>query len=431
MALGEIYRLNGNPSAVHCFKEVLKESPFALTAIHHLIRLDVKVTDILNIVNPAIASTPAMAWLSTWIRAQSALQSIQVSNAIALLRQLYDSTQLKGNVEIITSLAEAYYYSGDYKKAIQYFKKAFTADPMLIRGLDCYASVLAKENQLKELENLSNQLVQRADSLESVAEPWVVLSYYCFLSNKKESKSYFFAQKACTLSNNSVEALLLKGTILSESKRSEAKTCFLEAHSNAPHRFEPIKCLTEVYLAESQKQLAANMANVALKTLGHSPRTLTLVATVFLTDSVNNEKSKAKQALERAVKQDPTYLNAVYLLSNLYLEDKSYDKAVEILNKAIENSESNVKLHKILSECYTGRNEHEKASHHRSIVSKLELSYRNSSEGSQRLEHQSHIAGDNVSSTLDLEVDDIPPSDEDVDESETDVVWSDDNYSVT
>lgn len=54
----------------------------------------------------------------------------------------------------------------------------------------------------------------------------------------------------------------------------------------------------------------------------------------------------------------------------------------------------------------------------------LELCFRNSSESSQRLEHQSH---DNLGSTLELEGDDIPPSDEDIDESETDVVWSDDN----
>ena len=55
-----------------------------------------------------------------------------------------------------------------------------------------------------------------------------------------------------------------------------------------------------------------------------------LVASVFLTDSVNNEKSKAKQALERAVKQDSGFLNAVYLLSNLYLEEKNFDKAIEM-----------------------------------------------------------------------------------------------------
>jgi len=73
-----------------------------------------------------------------------------------------------------------------------------------------------------------------------------------------------------------VEALLLKGTVLVETKTQEAKCCFQEAHSIAPNRFEPMKCLTEVYLAEKQKSLAANIANLALKTLGHSPRTLTV-----------------------------------------------------------------------------------------------------------------------------------------------------------
>lgn len=59
---------------------------------------------------------------------------------------------------------------------------------------------------------------------------------------------------------------------------------------------------------------------------------------------------------------------------------------------------------------------------------RLEVCYRNSNETSQRLEHQSHSA-DNMESTLELEVDDIPASDEDIDESETDVVWSDgDNF---
>lgn len=59
-----------------------------------------------------------------------------------------------------------------------------------------------------------------------------------------------------------------------------------------------------------------------------------------------------------------------------------------------------------------------------------QLGYRNSSEASQRLEEQSH-ADDNVDSTLDLDNDDVPPSDEEIDESETEVVWSDDNYGGT
>ena len=195
MALGEIYKLDKNPSAVNCFKEVLKESPFALTAILNLIKLEVKVNDILGIVNNAITSIPSMNWLNTWIRANAYLNSIQLSNAISLLRQLHESPQFKENVEIILSLGEAYHYCGDYKKAIPLFRKAFTSDPMLLRGLDVYSSALFRENLIKDLENVSNQLIQRCDSFESVCEPWIALSYYCFLSNRKDSKALFFAQK--------------------------------------------------------------------------------------------------------------------------------------------------------------------------------------------------------------------------------------------
>ena len=199
MALGEIYKLDKNPSAVISFKEVLKESPFSLTAIINLIKLDVKVNDILGIVSTAVASIPSMSWLNTWIRAHSLLHSIQVSNSISLLRQLYESPQFKDNTGMMLSLGEAYYYCGDYKKAIPLFRKALASDPMLVKGLDFYSASLAKENLSKELENLSNQLVQRCDSFDSVAEPWIALSYYCFISNRKDSKALFFAQKVIIL----------------------------------------------------------------------------------------------------------------------------------------------------------------------------------------------------------------------------------------
>lgn len=78
-------------------------------------------------------------------------------------------------------------------------------------------------------------------------------------------------------SSNSVEALLLKGTVMTEAKTLEAKALFHEAYSLAPYRFDAIKCLTEAYLSEKQKALAANIANTALKNIGNTPRTLTVI----------------------------------------------------------------------------------------------------------------------------------------------------------
>ena len=87
--------------------------------------------------------------------------------------------------------------------------------------------------------------------------------------------------QACSINSFSIEALLVKGLVLSDTKPQEARLCFQEAHNMAPHRFEPIKCMTDNYLAEKQKNPAATMANLALKSLGHTPRTLTVSLLVW------------------------------------------------------------------------------------------------------------------------------------------------------
>lgn len=47
-------------------------------------------------------------------------------------------------------------------------------------------------------------------------------------------------------------------------------------------------------------------------------------------EPINNEKKNAKQALEKAIKLDPGFVNAVYLLSTIYIEEKNSDKAIEM-----------------------------------------------------------------------------------------------------
>lgn len=152
------------------------------------------------------------------------------------------------------------------------------------------------------------------------------------------------------LSNNSVEALLLKGTVLSEARsHSESLGYFHEAFTNAPYRFEAMKCLAEAYLSEKRKSSAMGIANHSIKTLGQNPRTLTvsfsavysvylnfvkslfkLYASVLLNDPTVQEKKSARSALEKTVKLDATYLPAICLLSNLYMEEKNIDKTIDM-----------------------------------------------------------------------------------------------------
>lgn len=106
--------------------------------------------------------------------------------------------------------------SGEHKKALALFKRVYSADPLFLRGMDVYAACLSKELLVKDLETLATKLIPLLESGECQPEPWIVLAYYSYLTNKKESKALYFTQKACLLSSNSVEALLLKGKIMAE-----------------------------------------------------------------------------------------------------------------------------------------------------------------------------------------------------------------------
>jgi tetratricopeptide (TPR) repeat protein len=127
------------------------------------------------------------------------------------------------------------------------------------------------------------------------------------------------------------------------------------------------------------------------------------------------------------------------MLVDLLMEEKNYEKCVEILTRSLEY-ESNNKLHRKLGDCYTSMNEPDKALHHHTIASndssssRLEVNYRNSAEASQRLESQSNatstarLHGNNTASAIELEGDEVAESENDMDESESEVVWSDNDF---
>lgn len=206
-------------NSIACYKEVLKENPLSLNTIILLFKLGVKAAEVMNIVSSGISNIPNMEWLPTWIKAQSCLYTTETVEAVATFKKILSQPNLRDNLVLQTSLAEAFYYNGDYKKSLALFKKVYSCDPIFLRGMDVYAACLAKEQLIKDLEILANKLIPMLESGEQSPEPWIVLAYYSYLTNKKESKALYFTQKACLLSNNSVEALLLKGKIMAEAVR--------------------------------------------------------------------------------------------------------------------------------------------------------------------------------------------------------------------
>lgn len=414
LALGNLYCKEKKKSeAIKSLKEVIKENPLAFDAITLLLKFGVKATDIVSVIGPQIVSNcPEQDWIFCWVDAESSLHSFKTEKTIELVKKLVSRhpsspDKNEGNKDLVVLLGRAFYYNGDYKKAISVMKSLYSKDVSFVKGLDCYAACLYRENDVRSLEELTNRMITRCEAgLEERPEPWIVLGYYSFMNYKKDTKCpMYFSRKAymCSSSgldreDNLVESLLLQGKIFAEIKSpSEALSFLIEAHNLSPHRFEVIQSLTDVYLMDKKHSLAVSVASNALKHFGQTPRSLTLYARTLLSDCEDSKKGVvsernrklAKTHLERAVLKDRSYLKAVYSLAELYMEEKMFTRTIDLINKCLEVENTN-KLHRLLGECYHGVGDAARAEHHLNVAKKLEVTYRSSTEAAQSLNTSAH-----------------------------------------
>ncbi|XP_041431765.1 anaphase promoting complex subunit 7 S homeolog isoform X1 [Xenopus laevis] len=236
MMLANLYKKAGQErSAVTSYKEVLRQCPLALDAILGLLSLSVKGAEVASMTLNVIQSIPNLDWLSAWIKAYAFVHTGDNTRAINTICSLEKKSLLRDNVDLLGTLADLYFRVGDNKNAILKFEQAQMLDPYLIKGMDIYGYLLAREGRLEDVENLGCRLFNISDQH---AEPWVVSGCHSFYT-KRHSRALYLGAKAIQLNSNSVQALLLKGAALRNMGRvQEAIIHFREAIRLAPCRLD-------------------------------------------------------------------------------------------------------------------------------------------------------------------------------------------------
>lgn len=371
------------------YREILIRRPESLGAIIELCKLSVGDCsyDVMERLLPQ-QFLSSFNWLPTWIKAQCTLYSNNQKIAIKWL----DSLSTKFNLyspSILSTLAQAHYHEGNYKESNRLFKVAFNNDDLAIKRIDCYAASLHKDNQIRELEDLTARICEVCPQEgQYFYEHWLVMARYnsCLDQNegsrrrkeedKKNSssqpKALLFAKKAIKINKDAVESLILLGELYFERKEYGRSLSYTNhAHVQAPYRFEVQKLLCHAFLEDNKKPMALRFAQAAIKALGESARSYHLYADIILRSGNARKKNEARNCLEKAVRYDPSYLPAVLNLSELYIEEKhsSFDKAISVLTAALTKHHTNKEIHKKLYICYTGIEDHPKALYHEARAS--------------------------------------------------------------
>ncbi|NXU17016.1 APC7 protein, partial [Pardalotus punctatus] len=406
MMLANLYKKAGQErSSVTSYKEVLRQCPLALDAILGLLSLSVKGAEVASMTINIIQSIPNLDWLSVWIKAYAFVHTGDNTRAINTICSLEKKSLLRDNVDLLGSLADLYFRAGDNKNSILKFEQAQMLDPYLIKGMDVYGYLLAREGRLEDVENLGCRLFNISDQH---AEPWVVSGCHSFYS-KRYSRALYLGAKAIQLNSNSVQALLLKGAALRNMGRvQEAIIHFREAIRLAPCRLDCYEGLIECYLASNSIREAMVMANNVYKTLGANAQTLTLLATVCLEDPVTQEK--AKTLLDKALTQRPDYIKAVVKKAELLSREQKYEDGIALLRNALAN-QSDCVLHRILGDFLVAVNEYQEAMDQYSIALSLDPNDQKSLEGLQKMEKEESP----TDATQEEDVDDMEGSGEEGD----------------
>uniref|UniRef100_A0A672I9K9 Anaphase promoting complex subunit 7 n=1 Tax=Salarias fasciatus TaxID=181472 RepID=A0A672I9K9_SALFA len=401
MMLANLYRKAGQErSAVTSYKEVLRQCPLALD--HCGIDLPYKFTRRRFY---SATSIPNLDWLSVWIKAYAFIHAGDNQRAINTICSLEKKSLLRDNVDLLVSLADVYFRAGDTKNAILKFEQAQMLDPYLIKGMDVYGYLMAREGHLEDVEVLGGRLFNISDQH---AEPWVISGCHSFYS-KRYSRALYLGAKAIQLNSNSVQALLLKGAALRNMGRvQEAIIHFREAMRLAPCRLDCYEGLIDCYLASNGIREAMGMANNIYKTLGANAQTLTILATVCLEDPVTQEK--AKTLLDKALAQRPDYTKAVVKKAELLSREQKYEEGIALLRNALAN-QSDCVLHRMLGDFLVAVNDYQEAMDQYSIALSLDPNDQKSLEGMQKMEKEESP----TDATVELDGDDMEGSGEDGD----------------
>ncbi|KAK0151743.1 Anaphase-promoting complex subunit 7 [Merluccius polli] len=421
MMLANLYRKAGQErSAVTSYKEVLRQCPLALDAIIGLLSLSVKGAEVASMTMDVIQSIPNLDWLSVWIKAYAFIHAGDNQRAINTICSLEKKSLLRDNVELLVSLADVYFRAGDTKNSILKFEQAQMLDPYLIKGMDVYGYLMAREGHLEDVEVLGGRLFNISDQH---AEPWVISGCHSFYS-KRYSRALYLGAKAIQLNSNSVQALLLKGAALRNMGRvQEAIIHFREAMRLAPCRLDCYEgkpavvtaqkklcrqSLIDCYLASNGIREAMGMANNIYKTLGANAQTLTILATVCLEDPVTQEKAKA--LLDKALAQRPDYTKAVVKKAELLSREQKYEEGIALLRNALAN-QSDCVLHRMLGDFLVAVNDYQEAMDQYSIALSLDPNDQKSLEGMQKMEKEESP----TDATVELDGDDMEGSGEEGD----------------
>ncbi|XP_010931597.1 anaphase-promoting complex subunit 7 isoform X2 [Elaeis guineensis] len=387
LTLGKLYRISRHSrSAIACYKDCLRHSPYILEAITALAELGISSKEILSLFpqtpnrggRPPFDHMDAPRWLHLYVEAQCCIASNDYKGGLDLFSELLQ--RFPNNVHIMLEIAKVEAVIGRNDEAIMNFEKVRSVDPYVMTYMDEYAMLLKSKSDQAKLNKLVHDLLN-IDSAR--AEVFVALS--ALWERKDERRALSYAEKSLRTDDRNISGYIMKGNLyLSLNRPDVAATAFRAAQELRPD-LRSYQGLVRSYLALSKSKEALFTAREAMKVMPQSAKALKLVGDVHASSSGGREK--ARKFYESALRLESGFLGAALALAELHVVEGRNKDAVSLLERYLKDWADD-SLHIKLAQVFAASNMLSDALSHYQAALRINPQNEAAKKGLDRLEKQ-------------------------------------------
>ena len=286
-------------------------------------------------------------------KARVALAKNQTESAVRLLRSALSNNSQ--NPFVLFLLAQAHEQQGMVDLANNHYQRAVVLSSYNIDFSLSYARFLLDENNVDQAELLLEKTPVDGEQgiavLERLAEVKLKLA--------KWGEAERIAQKIKEIDSDSYKTAHIMGLVYSGTNQvSKSIEAFQTAYNESPDNFRPLQSLVDTYLTAGKVDEAKSFLQRILKTDSDNYYALILEGRVY---AYANELKKAEDSLTRASELQPQRPESYMGLYELYKQQKLFENAEYILDKAHSQLPTNLDITVKLAALKVWRNDRDGA----------------------------------------------------------------------